>query len=229
MTAARSTSNQAIDAAPVGLDPAKVAADLALLLRSASQGDPAAWRQLVSLYSGRVFALVRSRVSRPDLAEEITQSVFVTIATKLKPDPTPSDLTDDDSPKLSNGSYTEQGRFESWLFRIAMNRVRDEVRRLKRHAVATDPDLLNDASDRSRSSQSSAPAELTSLRLAMIQLSDADREIIELRHHAGLSFAQMADVLEEPLGTLLARHHRALRKLKDLILATTPDHDGDLS
>jgi RNA polymerase sigma-70 factor (ECF subfamily) len=211
MTAARSTPIPATDAEPGG-----AAYDLPALLRAAALGDGQAWRDLVGLYSGRVFALVRSRVSRPDLAEEITQSVFVTIATKLNSEST-----------SGGGGYSEQGRFESWLFRIAMNRVRDEVRRLKRHAVATDPDLLNDASDHSRTKESATPTDLTALRLAMGQLSDSDREVIELRHHAGLSFAQIADTLEEPLGTLLARHHRALRKLKDLMLATTTD-DGDL-
>jgi RNA polymerase sigma-70 factor (ECF subfamily) len=45
-------------------------------------------------------------------------------------------------------------------------------------------------------------------------LSESDREVIELRHHAGLSFKQIAELVNEPLGTLLARHHRALRKLK---------------
>ena len=45
----------------------------------------------------------------------------------------------------------------------------------------------------------------------MARLHDADREVIELRHHGGLSFKQIAELLDEPLGTLLARHHRALR------------------
>lgn len=48
------------------------------------------------------------------------------------------------------------------------------------------------------------------LKRAM-DLSEADREIVELRHHGGLSFKQIADVLGEPMGTLLARHHRALK------------------
>ena len=48
--------------------------------------------------------------------------------------------------------------------------------------------------------------------------SDADREVVELRHHGGLSFNQISDMLKEPLGTVLARHHRALKKLKDLIV-----------
>jgi RNA polymerase sigma-70 factor (ECF subfamily) len=46
-------------------------------------------------------------------------------------------------------------------------------------------------------------------------LTDTDRDVIELRHHGGLSFKQIAELLDEPLGTLLARHHRALRKLRE--------------
>jgi RNA polymerase sigma-70 factor (ECF subfamily) len=49
----------------------------------------------------------------------------------------------------------------------------------------------------------------------MEKLAEGDRDVIELRHHGGLSFKQMADLLDEPVGTLLARHHRALRKLKE--------------
>ena len=52
------------------------------------------------------------------------------------------------------------------------------------------------------------------LEFVRAQTTDADREVVELRHHADLSFKQMAQLLNEPIGTLLARHHRALRKLR---------------
>jgi RNA polymerase sigma-70 factor (ECF subfamily) len=66
----------------------------------------------------------------------------------------------------------------------------------------------------------------------MARLPDADREVVELRHHAGLTFAQMADMLSEPLGTLLARHHRALKKLKSILAGQgvdelSPDHQSN--
>ncbi|MFN7021303.1 MAG: RNA polymerase sigma factor [Phycisphaerales bacterium] len=230
------------DRKPAARDAEPVAAStgddrLAGLLRDASNGDEEAWRAIVHLYARRVYALVRSRLvprfpgrsgTRPlpsapdspwagamghDIAEEVTQSVFVTIATKL-----------------STGEYTERGRFESWLFRVAMNRIRDEARRTRRQATPTDPETL----DTSRASSApddrpDAIDDLDALRRALGELSDADREIIELRHHAGLSFKQMADLLSEPLGTLLARHHRALRKLKDLITgnAASPAHAAE--
>lgn len=193
--------------------------DAAEMLRAAAAGDPDAWRRLVDLYARRVYALARSRLGRigrdegsqggvggrggSDIAEEITQSVFVTLAAQL-----------------SSGSYHEQGRFESWLFRIAMNRIRDEVRRRKRQAQPTDPAALSLSVAAKEPEQGADSDLLDSLRGAMHQLNDADREIIELRHHAGMSFSEIAGVLEEPLGTVLARHHRALRKLKDCIPAS---------
>jgi RNA polymerase sigma-70 factor (ECF subfamily) len=146
--------------------------------------------------------MARSRCRRDDIAEEIAQSVFATVAAKL-----------------TAGEYVEQGRFESWLFRVTMNRVRDEARRRARHAEPTDPEMLGQVAAAPADSESARPEgkELDTLRDALKQLGEADREVVELRHHGGLSFQQISAVLEEPLGTVLARHHRALRKLKDLI------------
>lgn len=190
---------------------------LSALLQAAAGGDQGAWRQVIELYGRRVFALVRSRLRRMDLAEEVTQSVFVTVATKL-----------------SEGAYSERGRFEAWLFRVAVNRVRDEIRRLRRHAEPTDPATLSErvapgASDPASGLSSGAEqdAALVGLRRAMAELGDADREVIELRHHAGLPFAQISELLGEPLGTLLARHHRALRKIKDIIARNDQTREDD--
>ena len=52
---------------------------------------------------------------------------------------------------------------------------------------------------------------------------DSDREILFLRHVSGLSFKELSEALDAPVGTLLARHHRALKKLKTLLEA-----DGEL-
>jgi RNA polymerase sigma-70 factor (ECF subfamily) len=174
--------------------------DLTRLLTLATRGDQQAWREIVALYAGRVFALAKSRIRRLDLAEEITQSVFFTVASKL-----------------GSGGYAEQGRFEPWLFRVAINRIRDEIRRQRRQAEPTDPDALQALPQRSAGEADPMAELLPALRLALADLAEADREVIELRHHAGLAFNQIAQMLQEPLGTVLARHHRALRKLKDVL------------
>ena len=174
-------------------------AEMAGLLQAAGGGDALAWRMIVDRYSRRIFALAKSRCRDSDVSEEITQSVLATVALKV-----------------GAGSYQELGRFESWLFRVTMNRIRDHVRRVKRSPV------VGDVSGRierevSRETEKADGGTLERLKWAVGQLSDQDRDVIELRHHGDLSFKQMADILEEPVGTLLARHHRALRKLKDLL------------
>ncbi len=177
--------------------------DLAEILRLAAASDEDAWRSIIHLYSHRVFALARSRRLVPDRAEEVAQSVFVTVATHIR-----------------SGEYTEQGRFEAWLFRIAINRVRDEIRKDRRRPVelTTQNQRVNDSTE----SPGADPADLLSLRAAVEQLGEADREIIELRHHAEMGFREIAELLAQPIGTVLARHHRALRKLKDLIERSAP-------
>ncbi|MBB6430148.1 RNA polymerase sigma factor [Algisphaera agarilytica] len=205
--------------------------DVAQTLRTASSGDPDAWRDLVTAYSGRVFGLLVKHCGDRELAEELTQITFVKLVDQLG----------------AKDGYAEQGRFESWLFRIAMNKLRDEMRRRKRQARPTD---MTPGAGRGESPSGEAntgglgvfaassdegglgedPAERLSraeqvgrLQEAIAGLPEADREILHLRHTAGLSFAQIAETLDQPLGTVLARGHRALGKLKKLMTEEEPE------
>lgn len=177
------------------------------LLTRASGGDADAWSELVRLYARRVYAMAFSRLHNRDVAEEITQSVLATVAVKM-----------------GSGEYTEQGRFEPWLMRVTMNRIRDEARRRGRQATPTDPVLLADAREAQAETESDR-AKFSALRAAMETLPDSDREVLMLRHQGQMGFKEMAEMLGEPMGTLLARHHRALRKLKDLLTAQQ-ERDG---
>lgn len=174
---------------------------LGALLAAAAGGDEAAWRAIVDAYAARVHGLVLAQCGDRDLAEEIVQSTFCTVASKLS-------------------GYVESGRFEAWLFRIAVNRLRDEQRRRRRQASPTDDAILGvrAAPDGDRAAERSERDEQRRrLRSALARLADADQRVVHLRHVGGLSFREIAEVLGEPLGTVLARHHRALRKLRDLL------------
>lgn len=185
------------------------------LLRAAARGDQRAWADLVTLYARRLFALARSRLRDDDAAEEIVQSVFVTVAEHV-----------------GRGTYDDRGKFEAWLFRVGTNRIRDEIRRRRRRATrfAADPRAGAIGGTAPALEQVTAADEplgfeappLAALRSALEELPPADRDVIELRHHGGLSFNQIADLLDEPVGTLLARHHRALRKLRKIIESRDP-------
>lgn len=193
------------------------------LLADAAAGSAQAWEQLVRAYTPRVYGLLFRQCRDQELSEEITQATFVKVVAKLK-------------------GYDERGRFEPWLFRIAMNRLRDEMRRRKRQATPMDmtPGASAGASggsenpsqwaaaqgkivrqhgepDRTPLEEMTHSEQLDAVRQAVEQLSESDRQIVYLRHTAGMTFAQIAETLEQPLGTVLARGHRALAKLRKLM------------
>lgn len=177
------------------------------ILRRAGEGDEQAWREVIDAYGSRVYALLVSRCRNAELAEELTQSTFCTVATKLS-------------------GYVELGKFEPWLFRIAMNRLRDEMRRRGRHAVNVANDTLSAMETNPREGGGllgQAPGsqeqveQAAALREAVAELPDADQEVLHLRHVSGLSFKQISEALQQPLGTVLARHFRAFKRLKSML------------
>ena len=204
-----------VPAEPVGVE--------ALIARAVT-GDGDAWRGLVEAYTRRVFGLVLRSCGDRDLAEEVTQATFVKLVAQL----------------TDGGGYQERGRFEAFIFRIAMNHLRDEMRRRKRQARTMDMTGGDDADgeaspwagaqdglgDRGAAATRTPhdPLEAVStaeqvdrLRAAVATMSPADQEVLHLRHTAGLSFAQIAETLGQPLGTVLARGHRALGKLRAIM------------
>ena len=186
------------------------------ILSLAADGDEQAWRSLVDRYTSRIFGLIVRQCGDRDLAEEVTQATFVKVVKSI-------------------GRYSERGRFEPWLFRIAMNHLRDEMRRRKRQAI-TAGDLESDGDEFSRPGHAakrtpnggiegggdpvgnaSRAEQIGLLRAAINRMTEADRQILTLRHTAGLTYAQIAETLDEPLGTVLARGHRALAKLQKMM------------
>lgn len=202
--------------------------DVPARLREAASGDDAAWAVLVEAYSRRVFGLLVRQCGDRELAEELTQVTFVTLVHTLG--------------RGGTAGYQERGKFEAWLFRVAMNKLRDEMRRRKRQARPTD--MTAGAASGSAEQTSGWAAQQTRvvsgiskvgedplaavsraeqidlLRAKIAELPEQDRELLHLRHTAGLSFAQIAETLEQPLGTVLARGHRALKKLKTMMTET---------
>ncbi len=178
-------------------------------LRAAATGDAQAWRKLVEAYSGRVYGLIYRQCRDAELSEEITQATFVKVVKKLE-------------------DYEDEGRFAAWLFRIASNQLRDEMRRRQRQARPTDftetPPQSLGIVGQAPSDDPTAPLiaaeSAEQLSQAVAHLPEADQQVLNLRYTAQLGFAEIAESLGQPLGTVLARHHRALRKLKDRLGTT---------
>ena len=194
--------------APAGLD---------ALLQKARQGDSRALGEVVDAYAARVFGLLYRLTNSQDTAEDLTQETFLRVARTIQ-------------------KYDHLGRFEPWLFRIAANLARDHARKNKRRGPqlslqsgegddgfgpGQDPTDVRQVEPGEGLAQRELGARLTH---CLARLSETDREILLLRHFSELSFKEIAELLEIPLGTALARAHRALRRLRE-DLTDEPERD----
>jgi RNA polymerase sigma factor (sigma-70 family) len=181
-------------------------AELATVVASARQRDEAALERLVDAYSSRLYGFLYRLTSSRDEAEDLVQEVFVRVIRTID-------------------QYHEDGRFEAWLFRIAVNLARDRVRRLKRQpdissldqAGSSEPpirDRLGIAGSSPAEDREEQAEQVVMLQQALDRLPEPEREVIVLRHYSKLSFADIAELMGTPLGTALARAHRGLRKLR---------------
>jgi RNA polymerase sigma-70 factor, ECF subfamily len=179
------------------------------LLRRACRLEADALEELIALYSPRVYGLLMRMTGSREEAEDLLQETFLRVVRMIS-------------------EYQHDGRFDAWLFRIAANLARDHLRRVRRRGVAsrfdqTDGDaagvVREPADDRQARPEAAALATEARERVqaALSDLPEAEREIILLRHFAELPFREIAELLGVPLGTALARAHRALKKLRDLM------------
>ncbi len=181
---------------------------IAALLARCQAGDRQAWDTLVDAYWRRLYGYAVRATKNPELSQDLVQETFLRIVQRLD-------------------QYTDQGKFEAWLFRILVNLVRDHSRRVTRHpfqsTVTMQKGEMSDLTDElpGRGFSPAQPVELredvANLQAALDRLSGTDRQILMLRHFADMPFKQIAQVLDCPLGTVLARAHRALGKLRGLM------------
>jgi RNA polymerase sigma-70 factor, ECF subfamily len=186
---------------------------LADLIQKAQKGDSASFDRLVDQFAVRIFGfLFRMTGSRQD-AEDLMQDAFVRVVRTI-------------------ASYRHDGRFEAWLFRIAANLARDRLRRIKRtpkmlggfgRAAGEEDDVPTASVELAAGMHEPADAalvrgeEMDALNAALAMLPDGEREVLMLRHFSELPFNEIARALECPLGTALARAHRGLARLRELM------------
>ena len=106
--------------------------------------------------------------------------------------------------------------------------MRDHVRRQKRHRTVSEHAVASqvDGPEGLAGHPSSGPPpdqrldvaeQADRLQKALQQLPVAEREVIMLRHFSDMSFSQIAEVMDTPLGTALARAHRGLARLRGIM------------
>jgi RNA polymerase sigma-70 factor (ECF subfamily) len=170
----------------------------------------AAFPCLVDRYTDLVYAVALRVVRDAADAEEVAQDCFLRAHRALE-------------------SYPAERRLEMrvrpWLARIALNLARNRLRRGPRGDLALDelPEL------RATAPTADGPAAVVERRESgrewaalLATLPEAQRTAVALRHVDGLSYAEVALVLDRPVGTVKAHVHRGIRTLRDRYAAREP-------
>ena len=183
------------------------------LVLAVRDGDAAAYRGLVEQYQNRVYSMVYGMVRNREDARDITQDAFVKAYRNL------------DSYRLESSFYT-------WLYRIAMNRAIDHLRRKKRRPTAEFDDAIAkrdatggiDETHHVDSPSRSLERKQLYKRImdAMEELTEDQRQVVLLREMEGLSYKEIAAVMDIPEGTVMSRLYYARKRLQKLLESDAP-------
>jgi len=170
--------------------------NLGQIITGCKQGNANCFSQIVDIYGKRCYGYFYRLTGDRDLSDELLSELFVKLVEKIS-------------------SY-KGGSFESWIFKIASNIFHDYLR--SRHRSKK----LLEARQRQLESEVIGPKRSASERIDKLQIQlgrlDADtKELIMLRFYSQLSFKEIAAIRAEPIGTTLAKMHRGLKKLRELM------------
>lgn len=155
------------------------------------------WEEVARRYGRKIYSFAYRLTGNPDDASDLAQEVLLRVRRGLD-------------------SYTP-GSFEGWLWRITRNAFLDDVRRRQRRPTVALPEI-----DRGEAGSAPPPEEvLASVRLgedvqaALLALPLEFREAVVLCDVVGLSYDEIAEAVDIPIGTVRSRIHRGRAMLRE--------------
>ncbi|MGQ0837519.1 sigma-70 family RNA polymerase sigma factor [Actinokineospora sp.] len=178
--------------------------DSSALLQLVARGDEQAFEKLYGIVSAPVFGLVRRIVRDPAQSEEVTQEVMLELwrtAARYAP---------------------ERGSAMTWVMTLAHRRAVDRVR-----SAQSATDREDKAFRRETTRPFDEVAELVNTRLeheqvrrCLASLTDLQRESVELAYYRGLTYREVSELLDTPLGTIKTRLRDGLIRMRDCLGVT---------
>lgn len=169
-------------------------------------GSQKAIEVLIRRHHKRVYGYILLLVKNQTIAEDIFQDTFVRVIKSLK-----------------EGRYTDNGRFVSWVMRISHNLIIDHFRREKQNNTLSNDscpmDIFNSPkfSDKNIEDNLVYDQVMSEVRDLVDLLPDDQKEVVLLRHYAGLSFKEIAEQTNVSINTALGRMRYALINMRKMI------------
>lgn len=169
-------------------------------------GKNSAIEVLIRRHQKRVFSYILLLVKKHEVAEDIFQETFIKVIKSL-----------------NEGRYVDTNRFSSWVMRIAHNLIIDHFRREKQAKLLSKDDYEIDILNHPKYSDKTIEEEivfeqiLSDVRALVDQLPDDQKEVVLLRHYAGLSFKEIAEQTNVSINTALGRMRYAIINMRKIM------------
>ena len=171
------------------------------LVIRAQQGDTAAFEALVDHYARYAYNVALRLVRNPEEAEDLAQEAFLRAWRSIK-------------------DFRQEAKFSTWLYRIVTNLCYNRLPQLRRELLLIEPeDAAFDLPDQQQAVEAAllSAEQLSAIHAAVDRLPDTYRLLIALRHLQGMSYNEIADVTDLPLGTVKTGIYRGRRLLKSAL------------
>jgi len=176
------------------------------LIQQFLSGDREGIEKLINRHKTKVYTYILLVVKNQQLAEDIFQDTFIKVIRSLV-----------------DGKYKDNGRFASWVIRIAHNLIIDHFRKEKQINTLSNDDYEADIFNSKKLSDQNIEDVLireqitNDVRMLIDELPEEQKQVILLRHYGGMSFKEIADQTDVSINTALGRMRYALINLRKLI------------
>jgi RNA polymerase sigma-70 factor (ECF subfamily) len=177
------------------------------LMERCSNGDMAAFELIVLRYKDAIFNFVFHFLTDYHRAQDISQETFLSVL-------------------RNSGRYRSSDRFKTWLYKIAANLCKNELRYKKRHKTLSLEDSILEIESLSFYNYTSPDEnyerdEITKLvKEAVSSLPEDQRMAIIMREYQDLSYEEISSVLNCSLGAVKSKIHRARQSIKKIFIAS---------
>ena len=177
------------------------ATDEELVARSMT-GDTESFNQLVRRWERPIYALAYRTIGRDEDARDVAQETFLRAFRAIK-------------------GFKGEAKFSSWLYRIALNLCRDWMRRERRNPVVLAPEGVDIIEMATETGPTESIEDLVGRNVmseavsrAMLLLPEEQRTAIILKEYEGMTFQEIADMIDCPLSTVKTRMYQGLSVLR---------------
>lgn len=172
--------------------------DLRDLIQRAKMRDPAAISEIYARYAGLMLRYIHLRVSEHELAQDLTQEVFIKIIHGI-----------------ARFEYRDEKSFLGWLYTIAANVLSSHMRRRRVLAAPFGPH--DELIDQQSQDDARAITDRVAIQQALGQLTPDQQQVVTLRFFADMSNSEIAGMLKRTEGAVKAIQHRALQSLQKIL------------